>query len=31
MEHYELPLVFFTVFAQWGIGGVLAHTARWLG
>ncbi|ECF3151528.1 dimethyl sulfoxide reductase [Salmonella enterica subsp. enterica serovar Volkmarsdorf] len=26
MEHYELPLVFFTVFAQWGIGGVLALT-----
>ncbi|WP_336220994.1 dimethyl sulfoxide reductase anchor subunit family protein [Citrobacter amalonaticus] len=26
MEHYELPLVFFTVFVQWGIGGVLALT-----
>lgn len=26
MEHYELPLVFFTVFAQWGAGGVLALT-----
>ncbi|HGN9370497.1 TPA: dimethyl sulfoxide reductase anchor subunit family protein [Citrobacter pasteurii] len=26
MEHYELPLVFFTVFAQWGVGGVLALT-----
>ncbi|MDN8598293.1 dimethyl sulfoxide reductase anchor subunit family protein [Citrobacter enshiensis] len=26
MGHYELPLVFFTVFAQWGIGGVLALT-----
>lgn len=26
MEHYELPLVFFTVFAQWGIGGVFALT-----
>ena len=26
MEQYELPLVFFTVFAQWGAGGVLALT-----
>lgn len=26
MEHYELPLAFFTVFVQWGIGGVLALT-----
>ena len=26
MEIYELPLVFFTVLAQWGIGGVIALT-----
>lgn len=26
MEIYELPLVFFTVIAQWGIGGILAFT-----
>lgn len=26
MSEYELPLVFFTVFTQWGIGGVLALT-----
>ena len=26
MEIYELPLVFFTVFCQWGIGGALALT-----
>ncbi|MDN0120081.1 dimethyl sulfoxide reductase anchor subunit [Yersinia frederiksenii] len=26
MDQYELPLVFFTVLSQWGIGGVLALT-----
>lgn len=26
MENYELPLVFFTVFCQWGVGGTLALT-----
>ena len=24
MEHFELPLVFFTVLTQWGIGALLA-------
>ncbi len=26
MNEYELPLVFFTVLCQWGIGGVIALT-----
>ncbi|CAI0938043.1 hypothetical protein [Serratia fonticola] len=26
MNEYELPLVFFTVLCQWGIGGIIALT-----